>query len=133
MIWQDVVAQHSLSDREIVEGLAAAFEVEDTQVVVCRSEEDFPEPGNSKVVCLVSERSKGFRLVLSIYTYFLDSQPYPNVVVKKIAKLTCSDVLISDGSINPYTMIRLTPDGGSARVFLDAQRLDDEGEYDVRL
>jgi hypothetical protein len=47
------------------------------------------------------------------------------------AKINNIEIFVYDESSNPYTMIRIMPGGEPIRATLDAERLDNEGEYQV--
>jgi hypothetical protein len=132
MIWQDVVVKRSLCDQEIAKGLAAAFGISLDQIVVRRNEGDFPEPGEARVLCVVSERRSGFRLILSIFTYFAEARHDPVSVLREFARSSQTEILLSDDSVDPYTMTQIMPSGELARATLDVERLDNEDEYHVR-
>ena len=132
MIWRDIVLQHPLKDREIVTGLAAAFGIGSDDVLVHRGTDDFPDPLDAKVVCIAVDRTEGFRIVLSLYTYFDPPREVdPVAVVRDFARATQTECLLPDDSPDPYTMIQVFPSGEVARVKLDVDRMDDRGEYHI--
>jgi hypothetical protein len=133
MIWQDIVVQRSLSDHELLMGLAASFGVGLHEVLVCQSKDGFPEPKeDTKVVCISFERAKGFRMVLSLYTYFDPPRQIDPIALTRIfARTVQTECLLAEDSPNPYTMIRVRPTGEVVKAKLDVDRLDDEGEYEV--
>ena len=133
MIWQDIVVRRRLDDHDLVRGIAAGFGVNPRDVLVHRGTDDFPAPGDAKIVCLASDRPEGFRTVISLYTYFNSPRhDEPTDVVKTFARTTQTECLLTDDSADPYTMMRVEPSGDSGRVNLDIDRLDDKGEYIIR-
>lgn len=131
MIWQDVVVERPLDDREIAEGLAEAFGIGLDQIAVVRDQNDFPDRHEATILCLASTRRSGFRLLLTIFTYLEGSQPESVRVLEQIARSCQTKILISDDSTNPYTMVQIRPSGESVGVNLDVKRLDEEAEYHV--
>lgn len=123
MIWQDILTEDALSDQTIVEGLVAGFSFSAEMILVSRNAEDFPDPGNAKLVCMVFAKSRGFRTLLSIYTYF-DPLPDPIEVMTRFARETKTDCLLSDDSPNPYTMIRVLPSGTIQPVSIEIDEFD---------
>ena len=132
MIWQDVLVQLPLNDEALNRGLAAGFGVNPHEVLIHRGADGFPEPGCAKVVCVVSERAEGFRILMSLYTYF-DSprEDDPVAVVKQFAKEAQVECLMTDDSPDPYTMIRVLPTGTCVKAKLDVVRLDGMDEYHI--
>jgi len=133
MIWQDVVVRRLLSDGDLAVGLAVAFRIRSDEVIVNQGGSVFEETPSRKVVCDVFNKSEGFRLVISLYTFF-DSprEDDPVAVVKEFARVAQTECLLSDDSPNPYTMIHIHPSGEVVSVWLDVDRLDDKGEYHIR-
>ena len=134
MIWQDIVTEKALTDQNLAEGLAAAFDILPADVLIHRSIDDFPNPGHAKVVCVVTERQMGFQLILSVYTFF-DSEFVSVPVIERVIKfaaVTHSACLLSDDSYNPYVMVHTTPTGAIAKVNVNEFWLDELGDYLIK-
>lgn len=131
MIWGDIVVSHALSDPEIVRGLAAAFGVDPSGILVRWKSDDFPDPAEATVVCVVSERAEGFRLALWIFTYFDVEALSPVTAMKQFTRATQTEILLSDDSADPYTLTHIMPSGDVRGVNLDIERLDERGEYQI--
>lgn len=131
MIWQDVVVQNPLSDSELIRGLAIAFDIQPQEVVINRG--GIVSEGNTerKVLCDVFEKGDGFRLVISIYTFFDASHASddPIALVKKFVSVTQTECLLADDSPDPYTVIRILTTGEVIKATLHVNYLDDSEEY----
>lgn len=132
MKWQDMVSERPLSDQEIVTGLSCTFRLNTSEIMVSRKLDNFVNPCDAKLVCIASQRNDGFRCILSIYAYFDASGLDEMTVVTGFARACNTELLISDDSPNPYTMIRVLPIGDVVSVKLDVDRLDDKDEYHIR-
>lgn len=126
-----MIAEQPLNDQDILSGLVRSFNLARDEIMVRRNHDDFTNPDNAKLVCLASPRNEGFRCVLSVYAYFDASSLDEISVVTKFARTCKTDLLISDDSIDPYTMILVRPTGDLVNVNLDADLLDEKCEYHV--
>ena len=133
MIWQDLVVQNPLSDSELTRGLAIAFDIQPQEVVINRGGIVFEENTKHKILCDVFGKDDGFRLVISIYTFFEDSHvpDDPIALVKKFVSVTQTECLLADDSPDPYTMIRILTTGEVIKATLHVNYLDDREEYHV--
>lgn len=132
MKWQDMIAERPLDEKEIADGLARSFMLDPCEVFVSRNPDDFTNPSDAKVVCIASARNEGFRCILSVYSYFNASSLDDMVVVNEFARTCDTSLLISNDSLDPYTMTCVLKTGDMVSVNLDVDLLDDMGEYHIR-
>jgi hypothetical protein len=71
-----------------------------------------------------------FRTQVAVYVK--DGRAFGVDQVRALAAALATDALVPDDSANPYTMLRVRPDGTVEPVALDPVSLDEREEYRVR-
>jgi hypothetical protein len=127
MIWQDVLLEQSFDDSKLRAALAKAFTLSDRDVAIVHAVEDFP--AGCPVVAQVRDAEGDFKSAISIYTTAASSSANPVHIVQQICAELRTTALISDESLNPYTMMLVGQGGEVHRVELDAESLDLREEY----
>lgn len=127
----DVLIDVVVDDEALRVGVAGALGIDDSAVFVVDSVEDAPTPRAGTAVC--ERRSIGgqFPFLLAVYAYGVpSSSPEAEVTAAKrlVQALGCS-CLMSDESLNPYSMLLIQPSVEPGVVAIDAGRLDEHGEY----
>jgi len=127
MMWHDILIERVVADGELRTALAAAFGIDDTEVQIVSTLEDFTDKG---MLTAHRRETKGdFRLAVGIHV----EPSLQSAIVVEVIRRFCGSlrtrVLISDASVNPYSMRLVTPVGDVTPVFLDPESLDDREEY----
>jgi hypothetical protein len=100
---------------------AAMAEAGNAEVEVVRSIQH--AAGNAPILAEVLDTRGEYRTHVAVYGDFGVDQ------VRAITRALGMPALVADDSSNPYTMIRLDPDGRQEPVDLDAEALDEREEY----
>ena len=127
MIWQDILLERQFENEVLKRALAEAFDVPFHDIRVVDSIEEA-----SEVASIIAEQTsiKGdFRCLLSLYVDDSLASMEPAKVTRKLCSLLNVQALISDDSVNPYTMILINAATEGQSVKLDAESLDEYEEY----
>jgi hypothetical protein len=127
MMWQDVLLQRAVGDSELRSALAQAFSIPDGAVAVVHSIEEIP--AGHPVIAEVRDAQGDFEMALSIYTSAGMESANPVQVIQQLCAALRTTALISDDSLDPYTMLLLGEGAEIHRVELDTESLDRREEY----
>jgi hypothetical protein len=127
MMWQDVLLEQSFDDSELRAALVKAFAISQGDVAIVHSIEDIP--ADCPVVAQVRDAGGDFKSAISIYTTPALGSASPVHVVQQICAALRTTALISDDSLNPYTMLLVGQGTEIHRVELDGESLDLREEY----
>lgn len=106
MIWNDFLVDRNLSNDEVVATISQVFSVSSADVLVV---DDIAEADVSERIRLLCERMSvqgDFSMRLSIY--LRDSkleQLEPKSIIRQFCGMLHCKCLISDSSVNPYSML----------------------------
>jgi hypothetical protein len=110
--------------------IAEALNLTMSEVVLVDAIEPDTAPG---AVTVEMTPTKGdFRWLLAFYFKDGMSSPADIEIARRLCSALQTRALISDNSVNPYTMTLVDRDGSVSPVSLDADRLDAEEEYSIK-
>ncbi|RKZ38334.1 MAG: hypothetical protein DRR16_33685 [Candidatus Parabeggiatoa sp. nov. 3] len=127
MIWQDILVDKNLDFQNIALELAKIFEVNLSEVLVLEEITDTPIPQNIAILCQAQATLGDFKMLLSIYIHeqtLFKKCTITNCIPKFCDSLECV-CLVSDGSINPYTMLLVTGNAEWKSVSLSPSELEE--------
>lgn len=130
MIWNDIIIDRNLSNDEVVAAISQVFSVSSADVLVV---DDIAEAEVSEHIRLLCERMPvqgDFSMKLSIYVR--DSkleQLDPKSTVRQFCGVLHCKCLISDSSVNPFSMLLVQESEDIQPVALDPERLDENEEH----
>ena len=126
MVWQDIFISKELKKDEVANALSAVFRTPVDNILIVKSIDDIQVDDNVKILCQTYSVNADYKIKLSIY--IRDNSLVPKNDLETIAslceKLNC-EVLVSDYSSNPYTMLRI------GRVSVDIDKYDEAEEYEM--
>ena len=130
MMWNDLLIDRDISKDEVVTAISQVFSVSPANVLVV---DDIAEAEVSEHIRLLCERMPvqgGFSMKLSIY--IRDSkleQLDPKSTIRQFCGVLHCKCLISDSSVNPFSMLLVQESEDIQPVALDPERLDENEEY----
>jgi hypothetical protein len=135
MIWNEILISKEILDVDIRSAAAEIFSIDIQSIVVVGSISD-GGIDNSKPIVIENSRLGGdfpTRIV-----FYIEEKDVSIVDIDKLnsivflcRKLDCQ-ILISDEDVNPYSMILIDSSASVAKVFLDVNKLDDEGQFVIK-
>lgn len=134
MYWQELYVDRMLNNNEIKNGLKLIFPVIDEEIILTSNIEELCKlNANIRMLCETSLVRTDFPLKISIF--LRDAKLKPNNDIYLIGKfcesLSCK-VLISDDSVNPYTMIRVEGGGNIYNVTVDPDKYDTAEPFELK-
>lgn len=130
MFWNDLLVDRNLSNYELVTAISQIFNVLSAEVLVV---DDIAEAEVSEDVRLLCERTPvqgDFSMKVFIYLYDSELKQLDSVsTVKQLCTMLHCKCLMSDDSINPYSMLLLQESENTQTAFLDPEKLDEYEEY----
>jgi len=129
MFGEDILLGRALTNDEIVAALAAAFSVAGEDVTVVDGPIQGEVDADARIRCERFAVGGDFPTHLSVYLLdaALDVLDRMATVRHLCAELR-TECLVSDDSVNPYTMLLVQAAGAERAVSLDPRRMDDD-EY----
>jgi hypothetical protein len=126
-----------VDDREIVDGLARAFDLhlDDVSLIDDTTERQIRNLDEHPVIVELAQLSGDFPLQLSIYLRRSDLEQRvcdPSDEQEQIAQLCATwkcSALFSDDALNPYRWFLMSAAGRLEEVSVDADRLDSEDAF----
>jgi hypothetical protein len=126
MVWQDIFISKEPKKNEVANALASVFKIPIENILIVRSIDDIQVDDNVKILCETYIVEADYKIKLSIY--IRDDSLVPKNDLETIARL-CEElnceVLISDYSVNPYTMLHI------GRITVDIDKYDEAEEYEM--
>ncbi|MCC6528101.1 MAG: hypothetical protein IT373_35970 [Polyangiaceae bacterium] len=129
----DLLLSRVVSHRELTAILSSVLGVSSATITCVDGHEDLPAVA-TPVACVVYMRGGEFpeqvTLILppELEPVDLDAEI---LLAKSVAGLLGADVLAVDDSANPYVMLHVSRSGATAIASLDAEALDERGEYRI--
>jgi hypothetical protein len=143
MIWEEILIDRNITSTEISSTVAEVFSVDIHSIVVVEDISD-PSVDNSKPLAqplvpriVIESTDIGGDFYRKLTFYISEQEVSFNVIDKidRIAhmchKLDCK-ALISDEDVNPYSMNLVNTDGSIEKIFLDVDKLDDDGQFTIK-
>ena len=130
MIWLDMILRTSVSDNDLLNSISLLVPSEKKNNV--KLIESIEEIGTEGMTCLKSHLlGKEFNTSLTFYTAFevTDSE----IKIKQLSNLLNREILIADDTtLDPYSMILISPTGSCSKVKICASELDQNNEYVIK-
>lgn len=126
MVWQEVFVNRKLKKNEILSALGNAFNISINSILVARSIDDIEVENNIKVLCQTYIVDAEYSMKLSIY--LRDDKLIPKndlQIIAKLCEILDVEVLVSDYSANPFTMLHVN------RLEVDIDKYDEAEEYET--
>lgn len=130
MIWMDMVLRGSVSDSDLLNSISSLFPSEKKSDV--RIIDSIEELSTEGITCLRSHLpGNEFNTLLTFYTAFEVTDP--KLKVKQFSNLLNQEILIADDTtLDPYSMILISPTGNCSKVKISASKLDQDNEYSIK-
>lgn len=130
MSWHDLLIDRNLSNNEVVTAISQIFSISPADVLVV---DDITEAEVSKHIrviceCLPAQGDFSMKLFIHVRDFKL-AQLDPELGIKQFCCILHCKCLMSDSSINPFTMLLVQESGNVQLVALDPIRLDENEEY----
>lgn len=134
MIWQDMFINRVLTKDELSQALLKIFNVEIQQICFTKSmfNDEPPLSETDRILCesFICKEEFPFRLVI----YLRDHQLLPKddlIPIFEFSQLLHCFCIISDKSINPYSMILIKDNKTQEQIFIDLAKYEDCEEYEI--
>jgi hypothetical protein len=138
MSWPDLIIDRSVTDNELAVAIAKVLGIPRYAILVGNEMPEGALDEQIQLVCTTSRAGGEFRTAIALYpqsAYLIEGFSARKViqVIEELCAALHSKCLISDDSPNPYGMVLIEGPGVARRVFLDADKLDqDVPEYFVK-
>lgn len=133
-MWTDLVLDREVSDEVLAGGLALAFDVPPAEITIVEAAGlDSASRRAPPPILVVRESLQGeYPLQISItlhrdeLRHRVESDAAGEAVIAVLCAQWQCTCLFSDDGLNPFTWLRMLPDGLLQAVTVDAERLDDD-------
>lgn len=115
-------------DAALVRALARAYEITSDEVSLLESIQEF-DFTNVRLIVQKTFLGGEFPTHLAIHTHLAPETD--SALSRRICAELATRAVISDDSVNPWTWLLVTPDGEVRSVWVDAESLDDRGEFRI--
>ncbi|WP_240422185.1 hypothetical protein [Paenibacillus periandrae] len=89
-------------------------------------------PSDTKILCQTFIACTEFPLRITVYIRDANLVPVDDVsILIKISELLQSEMLFSDNSVNPYTMLKISADHTIKKVPIDIDKYDNCEEVEI--
>ncbi len=132
MVWEDILVDRVLNKEELLNGTSHMFSCERENIEVIDCLEAILDVPEAPIKCQSTVLSGQFPLLLSFYINDIVSPRDKLAAIKRFCAVMETACLISDESVNPYTMTQVSAGGIITPVRLDPARLDEMGEYWIK-
>jgi len=128
MIWNDVLIETKLSEKQIRKAFAEIFKVPWERCTVVMNVEDFPELGHFLIVCHKSAFKGPFWIHIGIYLFdrALENAPSIDDFAFQLASIENTRCLIPSESLNPVEYILYNKEGVKRIAYIDADLMDED-------
>lgn len=132
MLWQELEVGGNLSDGDLIGAWSTILNIDPDSVLVVDTMEDAPSVSQAGARIVLERwcQSGQFPLHVVVYVRGADLEERvsgPNAgldLVRRFCSAVKSDCLLSDGDVNPYTMLLVRRTGKVSSVALDGDALD---------
>ena len=129
MIWNDLLVDRNLSKDEIGATISQVFSVSPTDVLVVDDIAETEVSEHTRVLCECLPAQGDFSIKLFIYVRDSQlAQLNPKLIIKQFCCILHCKCLISDDSVNPFTMLLVQESEDIQLVALEPERERNE-EY----
>ncbi len=130
MIWNDLLVDRNLSKDEIEATISQVFSVSPTDVLVVDDIAETEVSEHIRVLCECLPARGDF--LMKLFIYVRDSklaQLNPELIIKQFCCILHCKCLISDDSVNPFTMLLVQESKDIQPVALAPEKLEENEEY----
>ena len=130
MVWQDIFISKMFSRDKVLLAISEAFNVDKKWVRLIKDIDEISQIDQAGIICQTYKSNTEFPLRLTIY--IIDEKIIPKdeqVALKQISRKLGCDILMSDDSINPFTMLRISSNGNADQINIDIEKFDDFEEF----
>lgn len=134
MIWEALLTDLTIADGSIQSAVSELFEIDLQSIMII---EDICDPTvPSDRLILIERRNIGgdFPLVL---TFYINEELLSSYKLNELDGIIflchklCCQALIGDLDLNPYSWYLVGVDRSVSRVYVDADKLDDNGQFSI--
>lgn len=130
MIWNEFLVDRNLSKDELRATISQLFSVAPIDVLVVNDIAEAKVGKNIHIICERLPVRGDFLIRLSVYIHDSQlAQLEPELIIKQFCCILHCKCLISDDSVNPFTMLLVQESKDIQLVSLDPQRLEVNEEY----
>jgi hypothetical protein len=133
MFWQDIFVSEIFPRAKVISAFSKVFGVNEKMIKLIKDIEEMTDNDGSSIICQSYKSNTDFPLRLSIY--ITDEKIVPldeQGAVSHISRELGCDVLMSDESTNPYSMLSIGKDGIINQVSVDIEKYDDAEEFELQ-
>lgn len=130
MFWQDIFISKMFPRNKVLLAISETFNIDKKMVRLIKDIEEITQIDGASIICQTYKSNTEFPLRLSIY--IIDEKIIPKdeqVTVSQISRELGCDILMSDESNNPYTMLCVRCDGNIEQINVDIEKLDNSEEF----
>ena len=130
MSWHDLLINRSFSNDEVVTAISQVFSVSPAYVLIVDDIAEAEVSEHIRVLCECLPAQGDFSMKLFIYV--CDSklaQLDPELGIKQFCCILHCKCLMSDSSVNPFTLLLVQESGDIQPVSLNPEQLDENEEY----
>ncbi|HOQ01454.1 hypothetical protein [Acetivibrio clariflavus] len=130
MVWQDIFLSRMFSKDKLILAISKAFNVDKRKVKLIKDIEEIIQTDGAGVVCQTYKHNTDYPLRLSFYIIDEDLLPKEDqATVKLLSRELECDILMSDNSVNPFTMLHISCDGNVEQISIDIEKFEDFEEF----
>jgi DNA-binding Xre family transcriptional regulator len=132
MLWQEILIDRPLTSEAITIALSELFNLPANVIAVVEDIATSESDDRIQVICEKQQIKGEFIEKLSLY--LLKAKLADNIDLQdleKLCQLLHCNCLISDDSLNPFSMILVEASGKNQIIFLDIERLENDEEYTI--
>jgi len=132
MLWQEILIDRPLTSEAIAIALSELFNLPANVIAVVENIATSESDEHTQIICEKQQIKGEFIEKLSLY--LLKANLADNIDLQdleKLCQLLHCNCLISDNSLNPFSMILVEASGKNQIIFLDIERLENDEEYTI--
>lgn len=133
MFWQDVFVNNILPRAKVISTFSRVFKIDEKMIRLIKDIEEITQNDGASIICQTYKSDTEFPLRLSVY--ITDEKLVPQdeqVTLGHISRELECDILISDVSSNPYSMLRIGFDGSIKQVSVNIEEYDNAEEFELK-
>ncbi|MCU6792105.1 hypothetical protein OB236_08195 [Paenibacillus sp. WQ 127069] len=129
-MWQDIIVNRILTKAELSHGLCCIFGIGSSKLRITPSIEILMDSSDAEVICETRKCNTDFPLILSIY--FSGNAPRDTLtMIGEFCEILKCEVIISDDSINPFTMLLVKGKDLLEQITIDLSEFDDNEGFEM--
>lgn len=132
MFWQEVFLERLIKKHNLLSTLSYLFSISEKEILICSNIANCEVKKDIKVVCETSFVEAEFPLKICIFIKDDKIIPQNDILfVGDMAKNLQCKIVISDDSIDPYSMILIDSEQNYRNIRLDIEIYDNCKEYEI--